>query len=204
MIITNSSWKVYCHTNKINGKMYVGITSKQNVQERWRYGSGYTDTPHFNAAINKYGWDNFDHQIIASELTESEACNFERLLIRELNLLDDKNGYNISSGGNKGCRFFGERAPMYGKHHTEESKQKNREKHLGKRHKMPEEAKEKIRLSAFGNHRGKQTRVRCIETSVIYESAAEAERQTNTDASAIIKCVKGKLHKTNGLHWELL
>ena len=202
MIIKNGSWSVYCHTNKINGKMYIGITSKSNVQERWRNGNGYSDTPHFNAAIKKYGWDNFEHEIISSNLTEDEACNFERLLIKKLNLLDDRYGYNISEGGNRGCRFKGKRAPMYGKHHTEESKQKNREKHLGRGHKMSEEAKEKIRLSAFGNHNGKQTRVKCVETGVIYESAAEAERKTNTDSSAIIKCIKNKLHKTNGLHWE--
>ena len=203
MIIQNSSWTVYCHINKINNKIYAGITSKKNVQERWRNGKGYADTPHFYAAIKKYGWSNFEHEILASNLTEDEACNMERLLIKKLDLLNDKYGYNISEGGNKGCRFKGERAPMYGKHHSEESKQKNREKHLGIGHKMSEEAKEKIRKSATGNHRGKQTKVKCIETGVVYISAAEAERQTNTDSSAIIKCTKGKLHQTNRLHWEL-
>lgn len=204
MIIENGSWTVYCHTNKINGKMYVGITSKNNVQERWRKGRGYADTPHFNAAINKYGWNNFEHEIIATNLTEDEACNMERLLIKQLNLLNDKFGYNISEGGNRGCRFKGERAPMYGKHHTEESKQKNREKHLGIGHPHTLESKEKIRLACLGNKRGKRTKVKCIETGIIYESAAEADRQTKTDASAIIKCIKGKLHQSNGLHWESL
>ena len=201
MIIIDNTWSVYYHINKMNNKMYVGITSKKNPQERWRNGKGYSDTPHFRAAIQKYGWDNFDHEIIASGLTDDEACNFERLLIKQLNLLDDKYGYNISEGGNKGCRFKGERAPMYGKHHTEESKQKNREKHLGVSHPHTPESREKLRLACLGNHRGKQTKVKCVETGIIYESAAEAQRQTNTDASAIIKCVKGKLHKTNNLHW---
>lgn len=203
MIIENGNWTVYCHVNKINGKMYVGITSKKNPQERWRNGRGYADTPHFGAAIKKYGWNNFEHIIIASKLTEDEACNFEKLLIAKLNLLDDDYGYNISEGGNKGCLFRGERHPMYGRHHTEESKQKNREKHLGIGHKMSDEAKEKIRLSALGNHRGKQTRVKCVETGIVFESAAEAGRQTNTDSSSIIKCANGKFHQTNGLHWEL-
>lgn len=201
MIINNVHWIVYCHINKINNKMYIGITSKKNPQERWRYGNGYADTPHFGAAIQKYGWDNFEHEIIASNLTEDEACNFERLLIKELNLLDDRYGYNISEGGNRGCRFKGERAPMYGKHHTEESKQKNREKHLGKTFNLSEEAKEKIHKAMLGNNNGFKTKVCCVETGIIYESAAEAGRQTNTDSSAIIKCTKGKLHKTNNFHW---
>ena len=201
MIIENGIWTVYCHINKINQKTYAGITSKKNPQERWRNGKGYSDTPHFGAAIKKYGWDNFDHEIIASGLTENEACYFERLLIKQLDLLDDRYGYNISEGGNRGCRFKGKRAPMYGKHHTEESKQKNREKHLGVGHSHTSETKEKLRLSAIGNNRGKCTKVKCVETGIVYKSAAEAQRQTDTDASAIIKCVKGKLHQTNNLHW---
>lgn len=201
MIINNNTWTVYCHMNKINNKAYVGITSKKNPNERWRNGNGYADTPHLGAAIKKYGWNNFEHIIIASNLTENEACNFERLLIEKMNLLDDNYGYNISSGGNKGCRFKGVTAPMYGKHHTAESKEKNRQKHLGIGHPHTAKSKEKIRISAIGNHRGKQTKVRCVETGIIFESAAEAQRQTNTDASAIIKCIKGKLHKTNNLHW---
>lgn len=201
LIIQNSIWTVYCHVNKINGKMYVGITSKKNPEERWRHGKGYEDTPHFRAAIKKYGWDNFDHEIIASNLTEEEACNFEKLLIRELNLLDDRCGYNISEGGNKGCLLHGERHPMFGKHHSEESKQKNREKHFGKTFKLSEEAKDKISKALTGNKNGKRTKVQCVETGKIYESAAEAQRDVGADASSIIKCINGKLKMTHGLHW---
>ena len=73
MIVEHNTWTVYCHINKINNKTYVGITSKKNPYERWRNGKGYADTPHFGAAIKKYGWDNFEHIIIASSLTEDEA-----------------------------------------------------------------------------------------------------------------------------------
>ena len=202
MIIKNGSWTVYCHINKINGKIYAGITSTPTAK-RWRYGHGYMDSPHFGPAMRKYGWNNFEHFILAKNLTEDEACNMEILLIKNLNLVDANYGYNISSGGNKGCRYKGERAPMYGKRHTEESKQKNREKHLGKSHPHTPESKEKIRIASIGNHRGKHTKVLCVETGIVYVSAAEAQHQTGTDASAIIKCTKGKLRQSNGLHWEL-
>jgi group I intron endonuclease len=59
----------------------------------------------------------------------------------------------------------GKNHPMFGKHHTEESKQKNREKHLGR---VPwnkgvpcsEEQKEKIRKKLLGTHPTEFTRIK--------------------------------------------
>lgn len=99
MIIENGSCSVYVHTNKLNGKMYVGMT-KRPVQERWgENGSKYKECRRFYNAIQKYGWDNFEHDIIASNLTEEEAMHMEELLIDKLNLQDDQFGYNIKCGG---------------------------------------------------------------------------------------------------------
>lgn len=54
---------VYIHTNKINKKSYIGITC-QKPEHRWGCnGNGYAECPHFWRAIQKYGWDNFDHKI---------------------------------------------------------------------------------------------------------------------------------------------
>lgn len=91
---------VYVHTNKINGKMYVGMT-KRNVKERWGSdGSGYKSQVAFWRAIQKYGWDNFEHEVVASGLTESEARSFERKLINQLNTyVNGGNGYNLVPGG---------------------------------------------------------------------------------------------------------
>ena len=47
-------------------------------------------------AIQKYGWDNFQHEIIASGLTSEEAGHMEQLLIKELNLANKDYGYNQS------------------------------------------------------------------------------------------------------------
>ena len=65
----NNNYCVYMHTNKINGKRYVGQTCKK-PEYRWVNGKGYKGSPHFFSAIQKYGWNNFEHQIIAEKLSK--------------------------------------------------------------------------------------------------------------------------------------
>ena len=88
MMIENGNYYVYIHTNKINGKRYVG-QSRQAPIKRWHInGTGYkpkkNNVSRFWNAIEKYGWDNFEHEIIASNLTLKEANQFETLLITKL------------------------------------------------------------------------------------------------------------------------
>lgn len=89
---------VYVHTNKTNGKKYVGITSRK-PKERWRGGSSYKYNSHFYSAIKKYGWDGFDHEVLLVGLTKSQADSWERALIAQWNTTDRNNGYNIGLGG---------------------------------------------------------------------------------------------------------
>ena len=91
------AWTVYCLTSP-NGKMYVGITSHK-PEDRWRNGSGYKKNRLIKKSIDKYGWDSFQKEIVASGLTKEEAGHFEQLLIKELNLMDKRFGYNQTSGG---------------------------------------------------------------------------------------------------------
>lgn len=94
-------WCVYAHISPSN-KYYIGITS-QKPNERWRNGKGYKGCTYFNNAIQKYGWNNFQHEIIASNLTEQEAKNFEKLLIKKLKSNDERYGYNLTEGGDGAC-----------------------------------------------------------------------------------------------------
>jgi group I intron endonuclease len=93
----DNKWTVYIHINKINGKKYVGITS-QNPEKRWgtngcKYRKGY-----FRNAINKYGWNSFQHDIVATNLCETDAKIIEKKLIEVLNT-KAPNGYNLTLGG---------------------------------------------------------------------------------------------------------
>ena len=78
-------------------KYYVGITSR-HPKIRWMNGLGYK-TQMFYRAIEKYGWDNIEHKIIASNLNQTEAEELEKEIILYLKSNQPEYGYNIASGG---------------------------------------------------------------------------------------------------------
>ena len=101
--IDEKKWCVYCHTNKVNGKKYFGITSKR-PEDRWKNGYGYMSKSIFWKAICKYTWDGFTHEIIANELTEKEAQQkeIELIALYKTNCLKYSKpsyGYNMTDGG---------------------------------------------------------------------------------------------------------
>lgn len=128
---------VYVHTNKTNGKRYVGITGMA-LKKRWKRGSEYKGSPHFYNSIQKYGWDGFTHYILDDGLTKEEACAMEQEYIAKYKTQDRRYGYNVTSGGEH-CT------------HNEESRKKNSEarKQYYKEH---PDAKEKFARINVGRH----------------------------------------------------
>lgn len=196
-------WCVYKHTNKINGKVYIGQTCKQ-PKKRWRNGKGYKGSKHFYNAIQKYGWDGFEHEILYDNLTLEEANNKEKECIQKYKSNDENFGYNIREGGfcilvrpetrEKVSKAL-KNHPGYwtGKHRDEETKKKISNTSKGK--KMSEEAKQNISLR-------KSFPVECIETGIIYYGISEAERQTGIYNNNISQCCKGTRKTAGGYHWR--
>lgn len=90
---------VYCHINKINGKQYIGLTSKQPPSKRWgSNGINYKSCTCFYSAIQKYGWNNFEHIILKDNLTANQAEQIEKEYIKLYNTMVP-NGYNLTGGG---------------------------------------------------------------------------------------------------------
>lgn len=143
----SNCWKVYMHTSP-NGKRYIGITSKP-VLKRWGYkGEGYKSNKYFWRAIQKYGWDNFQHDIISINLSEDLAKEIEILLIDKYKTTDTRFGYNLTLGGDG----------ILGYHHSEETKQKIKNSNVGKHsHKMSEESKTKISIALKGRPKPPRT-----------------------------------------------
>lgn len=92
-----ANYTVYKHTCP-NGKVYIGITM-QKPYKRWCGGMGYIKNQHFFRAILKYGWDNISHEILYEGLSEEQAYETEKRLIKEYRSNEFAYGYNQSSGG---------------------------------------------------------------------------------------------------------
>jgi len=139
------NYSVYMHTNRVNGKRYIGITHTDPVK-RWKNGRGYSNNEYFARAIAKYSWDGFAHEIIKSGMKKNEAEFLEVELIAKHKTLDINYGYNIRPGGDSGCHsdrskrkmsenhadVSGNKNPMFGKEFTDEHKQKIGEKSRGR------------------------------------------------------------------------
>lgn len=146
---------VYQHRNLKNGKSYVGMTS-QEPKKRWRSGRGYKKQPKIWSDIKESDWNkDWEHNILGKFEDKQEALNVEEMFIW---LFDSINGgYNTSSYGGTSYKrteetkrkmsdnhadFSGEKHPMFGKHHSEESKKKMSESKTGKH--LSEEHKKKL------------------------------------------------------------
>lgn len=92
-----NEYSVYKHTSP-TGKIYIGITHRK-PQERWNHGKSYKQNKHFYSAIDKYGWDNFKHEVLFSGLSKEEACEKEKELIAYYKSNQREFGYNNSTGG---------------------------------------------------------------------------------------------------------
>lgn len=188
------TWTVYVHVSPSN-KKYVGITSRNNLNDRWRNGKGYSHNQHFQRAIKKYGWENFEHKILAYGLPEDVAKQMEKDYIKKYNSFNSNYGYNKTLGGDGavGQQLYGKTNPFYGKHHTEEIKRQNSErmKIAWKENKNLQEniSKPVYQFSMNGDYLNS------------FNSIREAELITGVPHSVISRVCKGKLNYTHGYTW---
>ena len=195
---------VYVHVNKTNGKRYVGVTSKPKPEHRWQNGSGYKENPHFYSAIQKYGWDGFEHIIIYSNLDKQEAMSMEKKLIKDWHTQDRKYGYNMTSGG--------EGTPDY--HPSEETRAKlsrarmrenlsdetlRRRSEGLKGRKFSEEHKRKI---GDGNSKAIDMFTKTGAFIRHFRSARDAELELNINHTHISQCCHGIRQSTGGYMWK--
>lgn len=214
---------VYKHTCP-KGKVYIGIT-KNDPLKRWQNGTGYRTNSYFTRAIKKYGWENFEHEIIHVGLTEKEAKEKEIELIAEFKSNLRQYGYNLSSGGEsrRGTKL------------TDEHKEKIRKGNLGKT--VSKETKEKLTQlllkrwsdpeyvnhmreinsgknnNMYGRKMTDEDKIKRGAKQVVqyslngekvneYISIHQASDKTHISRDSITKCCNGKFRHAGGYVWR--
>lgn len=198
---------IYKITNKINGKIYIGLTTR-TINIRWnehKYnstcdGDKNGDT-YFYRAMRKYGPENFTIEEIDGANSLSELGYREWLLIHKFNCLAP-NGYNsIEGGGARGAPSEeskrknsitqkGEKSAWWGKKHSEETKKKIRLANVGKV--VSEETSYKISKSKKGTKVSEETK-RKMSISRQGRKPSLGMRHTKESRAKISK--KSKLQK---------
>ncbi len=209
MEIYNGTHCVYIHTNMINGKKYVGQTIYgDNPNRRWQNGYGYKPnkehTSYFWNAIKKYGWDNFEHKVVASNLTLEEANRLEELLIEKLMTRNPDKGYNIKYGGHNKMIPIEIREKISQSHigiiPSEETRKKMSESHKGavpwnKNIAMPEEFSSKMRESKIGKcgkDANRSIKVYSPELDMYFDSMKQAGEFVGVSYNLICLCCNGR------------
>jgi hypothetical protein len=119
------TYYVYKITNNSNGKIYIGKTN--DLEKRW-YNHVYCalvnkEPTYFYNAIRKYGAKNFSIEVIEERLSEELVLERETHWIDFLKSRRRDIGYNMTDGGDG----------VSGLKHTEENKEKQRVKMLGRK-----------------------------------------------------------------------
>lgn len=137
-MIQNSKYTgiIYKYTSP-SGKVYIGQTARP-VARRIEHlcDANHKCSTIFHKAIKKYGWENFNYEVL-----RTVTCNSEKELSEKLGELEQAaillyncltpKGYNQAIGGS---------GPL-GYKHTEKAKERIRLTHLGKLHTEEEKAK---------------------------------------------------------------
>lgn len=203
----NNNYCVYKHTSP-SGKVYIGITCMK-PETRWANGKGYR-TQMFYRAIQKYGWQNFEHQILFNGLSKDEAERKEVELISLYQSNDGEHGYNVDNGGcscgshseatrkKLSVNMIGDKRNK-GRVHTEEARINMSKAHKGKR--LDESAKRKIsefnkgkkhKLESIERMREVKRKlssypVYCVELDKVFNSVPEAVEYINEIGGTVIR-----------------
>ena len=185
---------IYKITNLINGKVYIGQSI--DIEHRWyqeKRLNGVND--HLKSAFLKYGLENFCFEIL-EECQQEELNKKECLYIKNYNSFDRNFGYNETTGGSKGHIQRGRKL-------SQKTREKISEAKKGKC--FTEEHKKA--LSEAAKHRKKPTKAKkvlCLENGKVYNTIAEAAKDTNSCRAKISSVCKGKRKTTNGLRFAYI
>lgn len=206
---------IYKTTNLVNGKIYVGQDSNNNDNY---FGSGLL----IKRAISKHGVKNFKKEILEVCSTKLELNNKEIYWIEKLNATDVRIGYNITNGGDGGLTSNKENIikkvtelwlneeyrskqmksrenriyRQVGEYnHSNETKEKLRVAHKGKK----QSDEHKLKTKKFNLEKRVYSIIKCVETGEVFKSINDAKRWLGK--GDIQSCLSGRQKTAGGYHW---
>lgn len=216
-------------TNKNTGQKYIG--QSKDIEDRWyNHIHSPKEYSYIDRAIKKYGVSIFDFTVIES-VSISMLLKREQYWIKKYNTYEDKSHYNLTPGGdfNPMCvpevreraiknmpDKHGVNNPMYGKKHTEETKELIRKKAIGRKptqesvnkmkktlsgRKKTEEHKKKISEAKKGvkriNYCGDKHPMFNEENNTVYYEIRKLKRTGTKQGFTFIYFENGKRQKQN-------
>ena len=183
-----NSWNKY---GKDNFKFYIIETCDQELlNEKEIYYIEYYNTLDRNYGYNlKTGGQNcstYCTDEIKSKMSDAIKRSYENGDLKQRRSEATKQYWK--NPDNK-SRILNENNPMFGKHHTDESKKK-----------MSEVKKSKHNIPYNKN----LTKVFCEELNSEFENATQAAKELQIDSSSILKTCRGERHTCGGYHWHFV
>ena len=216
---------IYLITNNINGKKYVGKTN-HTLEYRFAQHCNKNTNMLIHKAILKYGKENLKIEKVCDCL-EKDWKELERYYIKLFHSHYTEGGYNITFGGDENPMDSEiARNNFYQKVHSEEFKDKHREKSSGRHH--TEETKQLCREKTLSNldvciagfrkyNESKKQKVAMVDSEgeiiQVFNSLADAARHCGKNGSSDGALIKkfadkwnknGKRAKCFGCYWKLI
>lgn len=171
------SFKFYvlemCESKQLDEKesYYINLYDSMNRANGYNLRSGGQNSNYVSSETKK-------------KLSESLKRHFEDPESRKRQSL---NALNQWANPEIKQKIMGENNGMYGKHHTDEAKQKIRECRLGK-----------------PSPQRNTTPVLCIELNRIFKDAVTAAKELSCQSSVILEVCKGNRKTAHGYHWKFI
>lgn len=206
---------IYCITNKINGKRYIGQTVR-TLEERFGEHARNKNS-YLGSTIRKYGRENFTAEIIDSSLLIDDLNEKEIYWTQKLNT-KIPHGYNLVDGGDNTMGYNhtlearmkmsmtkkelgnmeGVKNHFYGKRHTEETRKKMSDAWKNGKRVMTPELKKRLRESQYTR------KVLNVTTGEIFNSIKEASETYDIKATHITRVCRGRRKTTGGYKWSYI
>lgn len=169
---------IYCVTNEINGKKYIGQTIHSlNYRKKQHLNSAknYRDNCRLlNRAIRKYGEESFRWEVIDTATSQNELNNLESYYIELFNTTDVSKGYNLKGGGIK---------PYL----SDETKRKISEAQIGSKNHM---------YGRKGSDNPTSKKVYNVTDNIVYDSATLCAKALGLELTKICAVCRGERAST--------